>query len=139
MEKQKKHRSVIHWDTILENGRSPKNLPAPNTEQKKRICKRCNEYEIDVIDPTGHQHTKIIDKKAATCEEKGYSGDLYCEDCRVIIQLGQKIAATGHTWDNGEITKEPTQTQQGSGHTHVKQCPEDQNRDDSDVKRTSLG
>lgn len=37
---------------------------------KKRICKRWDEYEIDVIDPTGHQHTKIIDQKAATCEEK---------------------------------------------------------------------
>ena len=35
---------------------------------KKRICKRCNEYEIDVIDPTGHQHTKIINQKKATCE-----------------------------------------------------------------------
>ena len=71
---------------------------------KKRICKRCNEYEIDVIDPTGHQHTKIIDQKKATCEEKGYSGDLYCEDCRLIIQLGQEIAATGHTWDDVTIT-----------------------------------
>ena len=89
---------------------------------KKHICKRCNEYEIDVIDPTGHQHTKIIDQKAATCEEKGYSGDLYCEDCRVIIQLGQEIAATGHTWDNGEITKEPTQTATGIRTYTCKTC-----------------
>lgn len=89
---------------------------------KKRICKRCNEYEIDVIDPTGHQHTKIIDQKAATCEEKGYSGDLYCEDCRVIIQLGQDIAATGHTWDDGEITKEPTQTATGIKTYTCKTC-----------------
>lgn len=89
---------------------------------KKRICKRCNEYEIDVIDPTGHQHTKIIDQKAATCEKKGYSGDLYCEDCRVIIQLGQEIAATGHTWDDGEITKEPTQTATGIKTYTCKTC-----------------
>lgn len=89
---------------------------------KKHICKRCNEYEIDVIDPTGHQHTKIIDQKAATCEEKGYSGDLYCEDCCVIIQLGQEIAATGHTWDNGEITKEPTQTATGIRTYTCKTC-----------------
>lgn len=89
---------------------------------EKRICKRCNEYEIDVIDPTGHQHTKIIDQKAATCEEKGYSGDLYCDDCRVIIQLGQEIAATGHTWDNGEITKEPTQTATGIRTYTCKTC-----------------
>lgn len=89
---------------------------------KKRICKRCNEYEIDVIDPTGHQHTKIIDQKDATCEEKGYSGDLYCEDCRLIIQLGHDIAATGHTWDDGEITKEPTQTATGIKTYTCKTC-----------------
>lgn len=89
---------------------------------KKRICKRCNEYEIDVIDPTGHQHTKIINQKKATCEEKGYSGDLYCEDCRLIIQLGHDIAATGHTWDDGEITKEPTQTATGIKTYTCKTC-----------------
>ena len=89
---------------------------------KKRICKRCNEYEIDVIDPTGHQHTKIIDQKDVTCEEKGYSGDLYCEDCRVIIQLGQEIAATGHTWDDVTITKEPTQTETGIRTYTCKKC-----------------
>ena len=89
---------------------------------KKRICKRCNEYEIDVIDPTGHQHTKIIDQKKATCEEKGYSGDLYCEDCRLIIQLGHDIAAMGHTWDDGEITKEPTQTATGIKTYTCKTC-----------------
>ena len=89
---------------------------------KKRICKRCNEYEIDVIDPTGHQHTKIIDQKDVTCEEKGYSGDLYCEDCRLIIQLGHDIAATGHTWDDGEITKEPTQTATGIKTYTCKTC-----------------
>ena len=89
---------------------------------KKRICNRCNEYEIDVIDPTGHQHTKIIDQKKATCEEKGYSGDLYCEDCRLIIQLGHDIAATGHTWDDGEITKEPTQTATGIKTYTCKTC-----------------
>ena len=89
---------------------------------KKRICKRCNEYEIDVIDPTGHQHTKIIDQKKATCEEKGYSGDLYCEDCRLIIQLGHDIASTGHTWDDGEITKEPTQTATGIKTYTCKTC-----------------
>ena len=89
---------------------------------KKRICKRCNEYEIEVIDPTGHQHTKIIDQKNATCEEKGYSGDLYCEDCREIIQLGHDIAATGHTWDDGTITKEPTQTATGIRTYTCKKC-----------------
>lgn len=79
----------------------------------KRYCKRCNDIEVDTPEPTGHQHTKIIDQKPATCEEKGYSGDVYCEDCRVIIQDGTEIAATGHDWDDGKITKEPTQISTG--------------------------
>ena len=89
---------------------------------KKRYCKRCNEFEVDVIDPTGHQHTKIIDQKPATCEEKGYTGDVYCEDCRVIIQDGKEIAATGHDWDDGKITKEPTQTATGIKTYTCKTC-----------------
>lgn len=89
---------------------------------KKRYCKRCNEFELDVIDPTGHQHTKLIDQKPATCEEKGYSGDVYCEDCRIIIQDGTEIAATGHDWDEGKITKEPTQTATGIKTYTCKTC-----------------
>lgn len=89
---------------------------------KKRYCKRCNEFDLDVIDPTGHQHTKLIDQKPATCEEKGYSGDVYCEDCRIIIQDGTEIAATGHDWDDGKITKEPTQTATGIKTYTCKTC-----------------
>lgn len=88
----------------------------------KRYCKRCNDFEVDTPEPTGHQHTKIIDQKPATCEEKGYTGDVYCEDCRVIIQDGKEIAATGHDWDDGKITKEPTQTAIGIKTYTCKTC-----------------
>lgn len=88
----------------------------------KRYCKRCDEFEVDTPEPTGHQHTKIIDQKPATCEEKGYTGDVYCEDCRVIIQDGKEIAATGHDWDDGKITKEPTQTATGIKTYTCKTC-----------------
>ena len=88
----------------------------------KHYCKRCNDFEVDTPEPTGHQHTKIIDQKPATCEEKGYTGDVYCEDCRVIIQDGKEIAATGHDWDDGKITKEPTQTATGIKTYTCKTC-----------------
>ena len=88
----------------------------------KRYCKRCNDFEVDTPEPTGHQHTKIIDQKPATCEEIGYTGDVYCEDCRVIIQDGKEIAATGHDWDDGKITKEPTQTATGIKTYTCKTC-----------------
>lgn len=88
----------------------------------KRYCKRCNDFEVDTPEPTGHQHTKIIDQRPATCEEKGYTGDVYCEDCRIIIQDGTEIAATGHDWDDGKITKEPTQTATGIKTYTCKTC-----------------
>lgn len=89
---------------------------------KKRICKRCNEYEIDVIDPTGHQHTKIIDQKDATCEEKGYSGDTYCEDCKQIIKTGKAINQTGHDWDKGTVKKAATCESDGIKEYTCKTC-----------------
>ena len=80
---------------------------------RTRSCSVCGERESEVIPATGHQHTEIRDAKAATCTEAGYSGDTYCTDCGEKIAAGSAIAARGHTWDNGAITKEPTEDEVG--------------------------
>lgn len=89
---------------------------------KKRICKRCNEYEIDVIDPTGHQHTKLIRKKEAACEEEGYTGDTYCDDCKQIIKAGKTISPTGHTWNDGTLKTASTCESEGIKEYTCKTC-----------------
>ncbi|MBQ4058476.1 MAG: type I pullulanase [Lachnospiraceae bacterium] len=50
---------------------------------------------------------------SATCTENGYTGDTYCADCQTKVSSGKVIEATGHQWDLGTITKEPTQTTDG--------------------------
>ena len=61
----------------------------------------------------GHANTEVRGAKTATCTEAGYSGDTYCTDCGEKIAAGSAIAARGHTWDNGVITKEPTEGEVG--------------------------
>lgn len=60
-----------------------------------------------------HENTEIRNVAAATCQEKGYSGDTYCLDCNEKIDTGTVIPATGHTEDGGSVTKEPTETEKG--------------------------
>ena len=44
-----------------------------------------------------HGETEVRDAKAATCTEKGYTGDTYCKTCGEKIADGEDILATGHT------------------------------------------
>ena len=49
---------------------------------------------------TYHTHNVIVlDDKAATCTEPGYTGRTYCEDCQSVIDWGTTISATAHTYE----------------------------------------
>ena len=79
---------------------------------KTRSC-ACGEIETETIAATGHQNTEVRNASASGCETTGYTGDTYCTDCDTLISSGSTIAAKGHSWDDGEITKEPTETEVG--------------------------
>ena len=82
--------------------------------EKTFTCSICGDEKTEKVSATGHQHTEIRNKKEATCKEEGYSGDTWCKDCGKKILSGQAIAKTeNHSWDNGEITKEPTCKEEG--------------------------
>ena len=55
-----------------------------------------------------HSLTELINNKAATCTEAGYTGDTVCSVCGAEIKKGEVIAAKGHSWDEGQITIEAT-------------------------------
>lgn len=63
----------------------------------------------------GHEGegTVLKEEKAATCTEDGYSGDTYYQYCGQKIADGEVIAANGHSWDAGVVTKPPTETEKG--------------------------
>lgn len=72
-------------------------------------------YEITLTEDTSckHENTEIRNAKEATCTEDGYSGDVYCKDCGELLSQGNTLAATGHQYDEGVVTKEPTTTEEG--------------------------
>ena len=80
---------------------------------KTRTCSVCGETETETIAATGHQHTEVRNASAAGCETTGYTGDTYCTDCDSLISSGSAIAAKGHSWNDGEVTKEATETENG--------------------------
>ena len=82
--------------------------------EKTLTCSICGDEKTEKVSATGHQHTEICNKKEATCKEEGYSGDTWCKDCGKKILSGQAIAKTeDHSWNQGEITKEPTCKEEG--------------------------
>lgn len=66
------------------------------------------------IELCNHSHTEVRDAVAAGCETQGYSGNTYCADCGALLAEGSVIAATGHNWDAGVISKPTTCTEDGT-------------------------
>ena len=44
-----------------------------------------------------HAETKLVNEKAPTCTESGYTGDRICLECEVTLESGTRIPAKGHT------------------------------------------
>ena len=55
----------------------------------KATCTRCNK-EYGEVNPDVHTgNTEIKNEKEATVTEEGYTGDIYCKDCGVLIEEGK--------------------------------------------------
>ena len=108
------------WD----EGKVTKKATCTEDGEKTYTCTVCNTTKTEVISATGHQHKEVRNAKKATCTEDGYTGDTYCKDCGAKLETGTVIKATGHTWDNGVITKEATETEEGVKTYTCKTCGE---------------
>lgn len=97
--------------------------------EKTSTCSRCKETKTETIPKTGHVNTEIRNKKDASCEEEGYTGDTYCSDCNTLLEKGNAVAATGHKWDDGVVTKEATYTEKGIRTFICKTCKETKTED----------
>ena len=82
-------------------------LNYPNIEFIR--CAKCGQYGMTpkvVHNPNvGYEDRNKVD---ATCTTVGYTGDRYCKACNELIKTGTVIPATGHSWDSGVVTLEPT-------------------------------
>ena len=88
--------------------------PATCTTDGKKTgtCTVCGKSVKETIPATGHQHTKTINQKDATCTSQGYTGDLVCTDCNTTLEEGHSIASLGHKYGDPVVT-EPTCTTDG--------------------------
>ena len=73
--------------------------------------KRSNDSDFIVIPVTSHIHNYSTQIVAPTCTDQGYTLHT-CSDCGDSYQ-DNEVAALGHAWDNGKVTKQPTETQNG--------------------------
>ena len=86
-------------------------------------CTVCGHKDVKPldIDPNNHAgttHTEITTE--ATCETDGVLSTI-CDDCSKVIAT-EAIPATGHDWDEGVITKQPTENEKGEKTFTCKKC-----------------
>ena len=65
------------------------------TCKDKAICSVCG-AEYGELDSINHKHTEVRDAKAATEQEKGYTGDTWCLDCNKKVAEGKDIEKLEH-------------------------------------------
>lgn len=69
--------------------------------------------------------TEVKNDKAATCTEKGYTGDTYCKVCQSLISESKEIEALGHEFAaDYTVDVEPTCAMVGSKSKHCSRCNE---------------
>ena len=75
-------------------------------------CSICGATKTEDIAATGHK--PVTDAAvAATCTKDGKTAGSHCSVCGTVITAQQTVKATGHKWDSGKITKQPTTTSTG--------------------------
>ena len=96
------------WD----NGKVTKEATCTEEGEKTYTCTTCQKTRTESIAKTGH--TEVKDAAVAeTCESEGKTEGSHCSVCGTVIKAQEPIPATGHSWDNGKITKEATCTAEG--------------------------
>lgn len=91
---------------------------------KSYTCIVCNENKTEEIRINSNNHTgnmEIRNKKAASCTETGYTGDVYCKDCNMQMAAGTVMPKLEHiyTWI---VDNMPTTVQTGSKHEECSLC-----------------
>ena len=97
------------WD----GGKVTKAANCTTTGTKTYTCTRCKKTRTETIAATGHKAVKDA-AVAATCETTGKTEGSHCSVCNTVIKAQTAVAALGHSWDNGKVTKAATCTTAGT-------------------------
>ena len=87
---------------------------APSCTEKgvKTFTCSCNDSYTEDIDMV--PHTEVVDAAVAPgCESTGLTEGKHCSVCGEVLVAQETVAATGHDYDEGVVTTEPTCTDKG--------------------------
>ena len=97
------------WD----GGKVTKAATCTTTGTKTYTCTRCKKTRTETIAATGHKEVKD-EAVAATCETAGKTEGSHCSVCGTVLKAQTTVAALGHSWDGGKVTKAATCTTAGT-------------------------
>ena len=97
------------WD----GGKVTKAATCTTTGTKTYTCTRCKKTRTETIAATGHKEVKD-EAVAATCETAGKTEGSHCSVCGTVLKAQTTVAALGHSWDGGKVTKVATCTTAGT-------------------------
>lgn len=74
-------------------------IPKPGHVHNTIYVEKVEASLVIPIDPANHTgERKIVGEKAAGCETEGYSVDVRCGDCDLLLSAGIKYEPTGHNY-----------------------------------------
>ena len=80
---------------------------------KTFTCTVCQATKTEEVPVTGHGTRITKFAKNASCKTEGYTGDIYCQDCGILLEEGEVIQKTEHAWNDGKVTQDATCTEKG--------------------------
>lgn len=100
-------------DHTWDSGKVTQNATCTAKGIKTFTCTVCNSTRIEDIPVIEHVNKITKFAKEASCKSEGYTGDVYCRDCGILIEEGKVIPKADHVWNKGEITTPATCTTKG--------------------------
>lgn len=101
--------------------------PTCTTTGEKEYCctyTNCPYKKTETLKATNHKNKETKNYKKPTCQEEGYTGDVYCTDCGIKLSSGKSTKKYDHDWDRGTVTKEATCKEEGSVTYRCENCDE---------------
>ena len=85
-------------------------------------CKYCGKIFDTTLDPDNHENVITENGIPYTCDMIGYSGELYCNDCKKHLGEGQSVDALGHNYGAWKTVKAATTKTVGLKERVCKRC-----------------
>lgn len=110
----------------LDSGTTTVEPTCTATGEKEYCCTyiNCPYKKKETLKATNHKNKETKNYKKPTCQEEGYTGDVYCTDCGIKLSSGKSTKKYDHDWDGGKVTKEATCKEEGTKTYTCENCGE---------------